>query len=127
MAWTGRVVSVEKVLGGEVRVTIQYTDGVSTVDETYRHWGQPPSEWVEQTVAQKITMLEGATATTIPVGAVSLPTPPDAEKVAWLKALRKAERVGRLVEMGVVLPTTQSWTDLIAVVRAGIVTYWDEF
>lgn len=69
MAWTASVKSVNKQ-PSLILVEVEYTDGVTTLAETYKLYGPPDADWLKRTAAQKIIVLEGLAGTTIPTGVV---------------------------------------------------------
>lgn len=74
MAWTASVVGSEKT-GGSVHVTVSYTDGQETFEETYRS-SNPTADWIPTTVFSRIAMLDTLDAYDIPNGPVT-PVNPD--------------------------------------------------
>ena len=124
MAWTATKTDVTKS-EGTILVTVEYTDGVSPFSETYRSHG-PPVEWIEKTVESRLAQLNIIDVTTIALGIVASPTPPDAGLVVMRAALRKLSIIEKLVALEVVPLTNVKIQAELDIIRADLLTYWDQ-
>lgn len=129
MAWTAEVKEVTK-LNGTVFVVVRYADGTRFVELQHKYDGAPPAEWLENVCAKKLAQLEGMDSAAIVAGPVAAPTPPptppaeDLDEIAFMRNLRKVERVASLLEVGALKATDQQVIDFVAAVRSKLPTYW---
>ena len=68
MVWSASIIKKDFV-NGMATVTIEYTDGMKSLTETYRA-SYPTEEWVKNTVRDKLAQLEAASVFNISLGAV---------------------------------------------------------
>lgn len=126
MAWTASVKSVDKQ-PSVILVTIEYSDGTNTVEETHKLYGQPDVDWLKRTAGLKIARLEGLAGTSVPTGPVgSWTDPTDPQYIAFLNALQKLERIKLLVDTKVLQETDQRVVDFIVFLRSKVDDYWDK-
>lgn len=124
MAWTASITSTEKV-SDYIVVTVRYTDGIKIIDEAYKSYGAPASEWIEKTVDSKLSALTGIDSSTIPTGDVAKPTPEDASKVKFRELLRKVPMVNNLIAIGALRADDTKVQDMVDFLTANAETYWD--
>ncbi len=127
MAWTATKTVVVKD-NGTLLVTVRYSDGLKAFEETYRNYGPPDSQWIENTAKAKLEQLDALDAVTVATGAVGAPTPPvvDAKREAFRRNLVKARRVADLVSLGVLAKTDAEVVALAAAIRADLAAYWGD-
>ena len=126
MAWNASVTN-KQLIGGIVHVTVEYTDGVEAVPETYRA-RMPQVGWIPDTVRDRIKQLDAASAYTIPIGPV---TPSDDPPVAdpdialFRRRCRLLEIVKVMIDLGAVEPDNLKVEQLINWIKDNVADYFD--
>jgi hypothetical protein len=69
MPWTAQVINKQTV-NGVVNITIQFTDGMNEVTETFRN-PNPLANWIPDTVRDRMAQLEIAYAFDIGIGSIA--------------------------------------------------------
>ena len=102
MAWTATVIN-KAFNNGIYTVTVRYTDGTKTVDETYRTT-VPIADWIPRQVALRLPQLEIAGAFDISEAPVTPYTPPavDPNIELFRERCRILETVKILIDLGAV-------------------------
>lgn len=126
MAWTASVTSKD-FSNGFYSVTVQYTDGVNIVSETYR--SQVPNlTWLQDQVRSRISQLSVAGGFNITLGPITLPTPPASDPNISLfgQRVKILEVAKLLIDMGVIVPTNPKVVTLANWVKNNFDTYIEQ-
>lgn len=125
MAWNASVTK-KQVLDGVYHVTVRYTDGVESIDETYRSVA-PTSTWIPDTVRDRIALLDKLSSFSITEGAVT----PSAEKTVdtneelFRRRCRLLETVKIMIDMGAVQADNAKVVALVNWVKNNAAAYFD--
>ena len=124
MAWTARVTD-KQFVDGVVKVSLEFTDGVKTVSETYVS-SAPSETWIADTVRDRINALKVGSAFDIPIGSIipsdPIPTPDDFGLFRSRMQLLVLVKV--LIDLGLILPTNPEVVALGDWVKSNFDTYF---
>jgi len=134
MAWTASVINVQKT-EGLVKVTVEYTDGVSPFYEVYQAKAPGPT-WIPDNVRNRIALLDAADAVVIPLGSVTPSDPPDPpdppvpvdpEESLFMRRMEILQTVKVLIDLGYVPASNPKVVALGSWITARMATYFDKF
>ena len=129
MAWTANVLKKD-VVSGVLLVTVRYTEGERTLDETYRNHGYPAEDWIEKTAKSKIIQLEGADigVSAIASGAVAEPKTElvDPNIALFRSRCRVLETVKVMIDLGAIESTNTKVVELVKWIKDNAGAYFDK-
>jgi len=126
MAWTAIIIGKSKASGTYI-ITVEYTDGVSTITETIRSLN-PSIEWVAQSIKNRVVQLDAVEEFDITVGTPPDPVPdvPDVNLEKFKAYIRILPTIKTLIDLAVVPednPKVKAITDYL---KANMAAYFDE-
>ena len=123
MAWTANITNKEMV-NGVVNVTIQFSDGVRTVTETFRS-GSPTETWIPDTVRNRLVQIESASAFDVAIGpATPSVAPAKDDAVLFRNRVQLLVAVRALIDLGVVKADNAQVVAMEDWVKANFETYF---
>lgn len=125
MAWTASIVNVEKQ-PGVILVTVRYTDGTKTIDETYKSFGTPGIDWIPNTAKDKIINLNGVEAAAVAVGTIPEPSPVDPGLQIFYQKLRKLDVITKLIAIGAIAANDAKVTAFVNGLKTDLGAYWSQ-
>ena len=126
MVWTGEVTKKE-IVKDCLTVTVRYSDGTRSFDETYKDYSCADPEWIKKTVKQKIAHLESIDSgiDAIDLGPVPEPSPVVVDE-EFNRALRKLNLITQLVSLGALTKNDQKVVDYVLSLREKVLANWDK-
>ena len=125
MAWTAKITD-KRIDNGVASVTLEFTDGVRKVTETYRSTS-PNTEWIPLTAKNRISQLAVAYAYDVSVGDVTLPPDEQVDPNVDLfrSRCRLLEIVKIMIDLGVVKADNTKVLQLVNWLKNNFDTYFD--
>jgi hypothetical protein len=128
MTWTAQVTDKGVQGDGIFFATLSFTDGTTTVVETYRAI-VPTSSWLPDTVRDRLRQLEASTTFDVPIGVIdpsSDPSPRDPNIALFIRRVQLMKDVQALVDAGVVPVSNPNIVQLKNWIANNIGTYWND-
>lgn len=126
MPFTATVINKD-IVDAVYLITVEYTDGVNTVTDTYRNQNPMSIEWLQDVVRDRIAVLDNLYSFDVPLGAITPSDPDDTDPniALFRRRCRILETVKVMIDLGAIQADNAKVLTLINWITTNAPTYFD--